>query len=158
LAFAKAATTLVGQRLGAQDADGARRAARQANLLGLAIMTVWGASFVLFPRVWVGLFTPDPEVLAYSVPLMTTLGLLQPPLAVAMVTAGALRGAGDTPMVLAAAIVGGWCVRLPIAYVGGVVARIGMTMVWMTMALDWTVRCLIMSWRFKRLRLTDVRL
>ena len=158
LGFAKATTTLVGQRLGAQDADGARRAARQANLLGLAIMSVWGASFVLFPRAWVGLFTPDPEVLAYSVPLMTTLGLLQPPLAVAMVMAGALRGAGDTPMVLAAAIVGGWCVRLPIAYVGGVVARIGMTMVWMTMALDWTVRCLIMSWRFKRLRLTDVRL
>ena len=48
--------------------------------------------------------------------------------------------------------------RLPIAYVGGVAARIGMTMVWMAMVLDWMVRCLIMSWRFKRLRLTDVRL
>jgi putative MATE family efflux protein len=158
LGFAKAATTLVGQRLGAQDAMGARHSARQANLLGLVIMSVWGASFVLFPRAWVGLFTSDPAVLAYSVPLMTTLGLLQPPLAVAMVISGALRGAGKTPAVLAAAVVGGWCVRLPIAYFGGIAANLGMTMVWTTMVLDWTARAVIVVWRFRRLRLSDVRL
>jgi putative MATE family efflux protein len=158
LGFAKAATTLVGQRLGAQDAEGARRSARQANLLGLVIMSAWGASFVLFPRAWVNLFTPDPEVLAFSVSLMTVLGLMQPPLAVAMVISGALRGAGETPVVLAAAIVGGWCIRLPLAHFGGVVAKLGMTMIWATMALDWTVRGAIVVWRFRRLRLTNVRL
>ncbi len=158
LGFAKAATTLVGQRLGAQDPEGARRSAWQANLLGLGIMSVWGASFVLFPRAWIGLFTSDSEVLAYSVPLMITMGLLQPPLAIAMVTSGALRGAGETPLVLAAAVVGGWCVRLPIAYLGGIAARLGMTMVWTTMVLDWVVRGAIVAWRFRRLRLSDVRL
>jgi putative MATE family efflux protein len=158
LGFAKAATTLVGQRLGAQDAMGARHSARQANLLGLVVMSVWGASFVLFPRAWVGLFTSDPAVLAYSVPLMTTMGLLQPPLAVAMVISGALRGAGNTPAVLAAAVVGGWCVRLPIAYFGGIIVNLGMTMVWATMVLDWVARGMIVMWRFRRLRLSDVRL
>ena len=158
LGFAKAATALVGQRLGASDADGARQSARQANLLGLAVMSVWGASFVLFPQAWIGLFTPDPEVLGYSVPLMTVMGVLQPPLAVAMVISGALRGAGETPVVLAAAVVGGWCVRLPLAYFSGVIGALGMSAVWFTMFLDWVVRSGIVSWRFARLRFTDVRL
>jgi putative MATE family efflux protein len=158
LGFAKAATALVGQRLGARDAEGARQSARQANLLGLGIMSVWGAAFVFFPRTWVAFFTPDPDVLAYSVPLMTVLGILQPPLAVAMVISGALRGAGETHVVLAAAIVGGWCVRLPLAYFGGVAGALGMSAVWTTMILDWFVRSGIVSWRFARLRLKDVRL
>jgi Na+-driven multidrug efflux pump len=121
-------------------------------------MSVWGAGFVLFPTTWVAFFTPDPDVLAYSVPLMTVLGILQPPLAVAMVVSGALRGAGETHVVLAAAILGGWCVRLPLAYFGGVAGALGMTAVWTTMILDWIVRGSIVSWRFSRLRLKDVRL
>ncbi|MFI5340749.1 MAG: MATE family efflux transporter [Candidatus Methylomirabilales bacterium] len=158
LGFAKAATALVGQRLGAKDPHGARLSARQANLLATGIMTACGASFVLFPRAWVVLFTSDPDVLGYSVPLLTAMGLLQPPLAVAQVMSGALRGAGETHVVLLAAVVGGWLVRLPTAYLGGVRANLGMTMVWATMVLDWIARCTIVSWRFRRLSMSDVRL
>jgi putative MATE family efflux protein len=158
LGFAKTATFLVGQRLGARDPEGARLSARQANLLAMGIMTAFGASFVLFPRAWVILFTSDPGVLGYSVPLLTVMGLLQPPLAVAMVTSGALRGAGETHVVLAAAIVGGWLIRLPLAYGFGVAGNLGMTVVWTTMILDWAVRCTIVSWRFRRLQFGDVRL
>jgi putative MATE family efflux protein len=158
LGFAKAATALVGQRLGAQDAEGAHRCARQANRLGLTIMSVWGAAFVLFPHTWVAFFTSDPDVLGYSVPLMTVMGILQPPLAVAMVISGALRGAGETHVVLAAAILGGWCVRLPLAYAGGIAGGLGITAVWTTMLLDWVVRSGIVSWRFSRLRLEKVKL
>ena len=158
LGFAKATTTLVGQRLGARDAEGAHRCARQANLLAVTMMSAWAAAFVLFPRAWVILFTSDPGVLAYSVPLMTTIGLLQPPLAIAMVISGGLRGAGETHVPLAAAIVGGWLVRLPVAYLGGVVANLGMTMVWTTMVIDWVVRSGIVSWRFRRLHMERVRL
>jgi putative MATE family efflux protein len=158
LGFAKSATALVGQRLGARDPSGARQCAHQANLLAAGIMTAFGASFVLFPRTWVVLFTSDPGVLGYSVPLLTAMGLLQPPLAFAMVTSGALRGAGETRVVLAAAIVGGWLVRLPCAYIGGVVANLGMTVVWSMMILDWIVRCTIVRRRFSRLSMAGVRL
>ena len=156
--FAKAATALVGQRLGARDPGGARRCARMANLLAVGIMTVFGSSFVLFPRTWVVFFTSDPGVLGYSVPLLTALGVLQPPPAIAMVTSGALRGAGETHVVLLAAVVGGWLVRLPSAYVGGVRANLGMTMVWATMVIDWMIRGAIVSWRFRRLSMAEVRL
>ncbi len=158
LGFAKAATALVGQRLGARDPRAARLSVHQANLLATGIMTACGASFVLFPRIWVLLFTSDPEVLGYSVPLLTAMGLLQPPLAVAQVMSGGLRGAGETHVVLLAAVVGGWLIRLPAAYIGGVRANLGMTIVWATMVLDWIVRCTIVSWRFRRLSMSDVRL
>jgi len=158
LGFAKAATTLVGQRLGAQDPAGARQSARQANLMAVSIMSAWGVTFLLFPRAWVLLFTSDPGVLAYSITLLPIMGLLQPPLAVAMVMAGALRGAGETPIVLAGAVLGGWVVRLPLAYLGGVGLRLGMTVVWTAMILDWIVRGVVFGWRFRRLRLTEVRL
>jgi len=158
LGFSKAATALVGQRLGARDPGGARRCARMANLLSVGIMTACGASFVVFPKAWVVLFTSDPGVLGYSVPLLTAMGVLQPPLAIAMVTSGALRGAGETHVVLLAAVVGGWLVRLPTAYLGGVRANLGMTIVWATMVLDWIVRCGIVSWRFRRLSMDEVRL
>jgi putative MATE family efflux protein len=158
LGFAKATTALVGQRLGLGDEEGARASARQANRLSLAIMCVWGVSFLAFPRAWMALFTPDLAVLAYSVPLMVTAGILQPPLSVAMVMAGALRGAGETRVVLAAAILGGWCIRLPLSYGLGIAAGLGMAAVWASMILDWTVRAAILSRRFHRIRLEDVRL
>jgi putative MATE family efflux protein len=158
LGFSKAATTLVGQRLGAQDPAGARQSVRQANRMAVGIMTVWGILFILFPRTWVLLFTSDPGVLAYSIPLLPIMGLLQPPLAVAMIMAGALRGAGETSVVLAGAILGGWIVRLPLAYFGGVVSGVGMTVVWISMILDWIVRGGIFGWQFRRIRLKGVRL
>jgi Na+-driven multidrug efflux pump len=72
--------------------------------------------------------------------------------------AGALRGAGETHVVLAAAVAGGWLVRLPLAYAGGIGLGLGMTMVWTTMLLDWIVRGAIVTWRFRRLSLRKVRL
>ena len=75
-----------------------------------------------------------------------------------MVISGALRGAGETHVVLAAAILGGWCVRLPLAYFVGVAGALGMTAVWTTMIFDWIVRGSIVSWRFSRLSLEKVKL
>jgi Na+-driven multidrug efflux pump len=75
-----------------------------------------------------------------------------------MVISGALRGAGKTHVVLAASILGGWCVRLPLAYFGGVAGALGISAVWMTMLLDWVVRSAFVSWRFARLQLGEVKL
>jgi Na+-driven multidrug efflux pump len=38
------------------------------------------------------------------------------------------------------------------------VGNLGMTVVWTTMILDWLARGAIVSWRFRRLRLKEVRL
>ncbi len=158
VAFAQAATALVGQRLGARDPEGARRTAGQALLVALAVMTAFGVTFLLAPALWVRLFTPEAEVLAWGEPLMRIMGLLQVPLAIALALAGGLRGAGETRSVLLAAIVGGWVVRIPLAIGLGVWAGHGILLVWLTMVLDWAVRALLMGWRLTRLDWGSLRL
>ncbi|MBI4413013.1 MAG: MATE family efflux transporter [candidate division NC10 bacterium] len=158
LAFAQAATALVGQRVGARDPEGARRTAGQAVLVALAVMTAFGASFLLAPALWVRLFTPEAEVLAWGEPLLRIMGLLQVPLALALALAGSLRGAGETRTVLLAAIVGGWVVRIPLAVGLGVWAGYGILLVWLTMILDWVVRALLMGWRLTHLDWGRIRL
>lgn len=158
LAFAQAATALVGQRVGARDPEGARRTAGQAVLVALAVMTAFGVTFLLAPGLWVRLFTPEAEVLAWGEPLLRIMGLLQVPLALALALAGSLRGAGETRTVLLAAVVGGWVVRIPLAVGLGVWAGYGILLVWLTMILDWVVRALLMGWRLTHLDWARLRL
>ncbi len=158
LAFAQAATALVGQRVGARDPEGARRTAGQAVLVALAVMTAFGVTFLLAPGLWVRLFTPEAEVLAWGEPLLRIMGLLQVPLALALALAGSLRGAGETRSVLVAAVVGGWVVRIPLAVGLGVWAGYGILLVWLTMVLDWVVRALLMGWRLTHLDWARLRL
>ena len=110
------------------------------------------------PALWVRLFTPEPEVLAWGAPLLRIMGLLQVPLAIALALAGSLRGAGDTRTVLWAAIVGGWIVRIPLAVGLGVWAGYGVLLVWLTMVLDWAVRAFLMGWRLTNLDWPRLRL
>jgi putative MATE family efflux protein len=158
LAFAQGATALVGQRLGAGDPRGARQAGVQACLVALAVMTGFGISYWAFPARWVSLFTTDPLVLAYGHTLMTVMAALQPPLGLAMALSGALRGAGDTRLVMYSAIIGGWGLRLPVAYVVGLAAGGGIWVVWLTMIMDWAARAALTLWRFRYLRWDAVRL
>jgi len=158
LGFAQAATTVVGQRLGAGDGPAARRSGIYAAWLAVATMSAFGITYILFPSEWVALFTADQEVLGYSRSLMWIMAFLQPPLAVALALKGALRGAGETKVVLYAAILGGWVVRLPLAYLFGIYLDLGLVAVWLTMWLDWWVRGAVVLLRFRRMRWTDARL
>ena len=158
LAFAQGATALVGQRLGARDPEGARQTGIQAVVVAVGVMSGFGLTYLAFPALWVSLFTTDPHVLGYGRTVLALMAGLQPPLALAMATSGALRGAGETRLVMHSAIVGGWVVRLPVAYLGGVAAGGGLVVVWLTMILDWGARAAITCRRFRRLRWDAVRL
>ncbi|MFO0730532.1 MAG: MATE family efflux transporter [Nitrospiraceae bacterium] len=66
--------------------------------------------------------------------------LLQVPLALTMVLAGSLRGAGDTRFIMVATMIGMWAVRVPIAFVAGAWLQLGVFYVWLAMIADWTLR------------------
>jgi putative MATE family efflux protein len=157
LGFAQAATTVVGQRLGAGDGPAARRSGIYAAWLAVATMSAFGVTYLLFPSEWVALFTADQEVLGYSRTLMWIMAFLQPPLALALALKGALRGAGETKVVLYAAILGGWVVRLPLAYLFGIYLDLGLVAVWLTMWADWWVRGAVVLLRFRRVRWAEIR-
>jgi MATE family, multidrug efflux pump len=147
--FAVAATTLVGQALGAKEPKAAEQHGYTAYWMGTALMAAMGLMFVLFPAQIMGFFTNDAEVIMNGTMPLRVMGLAQPFLAAAMIFAGALRGAGDTrfPMIITAAAI--WLIRLPLAYVLGVTLGWGLAGAWTAMSLDMVMRGTLSFWRFR---------
>jgi putative MATE family efflux protein len=139
-AFSVAATTLVGQYLGAGDRRSAARAGWQSTAAAAGWMTLAGLGFILLPEPFLRLYTDDPAVIAAGIAGIRVVGLGQPFQAVAFVLGGALRGAGDTRTTL---LVGGasmWGVRLTCSYVFGIVLGWGLPGIWIGWTADWCVR------------------
>jgi putative MATE family efflux protein len=149
LGFGQAATTAVGQRLGAGDPKSARRAGWVTAQMSVILMGLLGLSYFFFAEEWMRLFTTDPEVIAYGVRFCTVAACIQVPLAFALTIAGALRGAGETRWVMTMPLVGGWLIRLPLSYLLGYVLGFGIMGVWWTMFIDWFIRGSLISLKFR---------
>lgn len=147
--FALAATTLVGQSLGAKDPEGAQQRGYTAYRLAATLMGSIGLLFLLFPAQIVGFFTNDPEVIEIGTLPLRMVGLIQPLLSATMVFPGALRGAGDTrfPMFVTGASI--WLIRLPLAYLFALVLGWGLPGAWGALALDLCMRGLLNFLRFR---------
>jgi multidrug resistance protein, MATE family len=147
--FAVAATTLVGQALGAREPHAAERKGYVAFGMGAALMAVIGVGMILFPEQIMGFFTDDQEVIRLGATPLQVMGLVQPMLAASMIFAGALRGAGDTrwPMIVTGGCI--WLVRLPLAYLFAIVFGWGLLGAWIAMSMDLILRGSFNYWRFR---------
>ncbi|MFL5732241.1 MAG: MATE family efflux transporter [Chloroflexia bacterium] len=117
--FALAATTVVGQSLGAGQPQRARLGAWLATRSALIWMSVMGVIFFFFGRTILTVFTDDPRLLDLGDQAMKVIAFSQPPLALAFVLAGALRGAGDVRFPMLVTTIAVWLVRIPIgAFLG----------------------------------------
>lgn len=111
--FSMAATTLVGQSLGARQPERAKLGSQLATRSALIWMSVMGVAFFFFGEQILRIFTDDPELLRLGNEAMMVIAFSQPPLALAFVLAGSLRGAGDVRFPMVVTTVAVWLVRLP---------------------------------------------
>lgn len=147
--FALAATSLVGQGLGARDPEGAQRAGLTAARMAAVAMGSIGAVLFLIPGPIVRIFTPDPEVIALSAQVLRIVAIAQPALALVMVLSGSLRGAGDTRVVMVITAAGFCGVRIITAYLL-VRAGYGLVGAWIGMVVDLFFRGSLFLLRFRR--------
>ena len=143
-----AATTLVGQTLGAHRKDMARSFARLSTLLGMLVMSASGlVMFVAAPQI-MAMLTPDAMVQELGVRVLRIEAFAEPLFAASMVAAGALRGAGDTLIPSIISLASMWGVRIPLMTM---VAPVwGLTGVWCVMAFELCVRGMLFLWRLLR--------
>lgn len=113
LGVAQATSIQVGLAIGAGNSDGARRAASAGLLIGAGFMSATGAAFIVAPRALAAAYTSAPEVVALAALLIPVAGFFQIFDGLQIVSAGALRGAGDTRAPLVVNIIGFWCLGLP---------------------------------------------
>jgi putative MATE family efflux protein len=119
-----AVVTLVGAAVGAQNYARAKEVTRASAIMGGALWGVAGVILMLFPRLWLGIFTTEPEVLRLGSIYLRTVGPFYPLVGIGMILYFACQGIGQAmaPLLLsllrfAVALALGWAV---IHYGGGV--------------------------------------
>jgi MATE family multidrug resistance protein len=117
LGISSAAAVRVGQQLGRNDPEGARRAGWSAIMLGVAFMTTSGVVFVCIPKIIARAFSWDPAVIHVGATLLLVAAAFQLFDGLQTVATGALRGAGDTRTAMLANLVAYWLIGLPLGYV-----------------------------------------
>lgn len=143
-----AATTIVGQAVGARRRDLARSFARLSTLLGMLVMTVSGGLMFVFAPQIMGMLTPDAAVQALGTQVLRIEAFAEPLFAASMVASGALRGAGDTLVPSVISLASMWGVRITLMAI--VAPRWGLVGVWSAMAFELCVRGALFLWRLLR--------
>lgn len=155
--FAIAAATMVGQSIGAGKYTRAKLENWEANRLAIAMMAGMGLLFFFFPDTLLRAFTTDEAVIELGTMFLKIVALLQVPLALTMVLAGSLRGAGDTRFIMGATVIGMWGVRVPLALVAALWMRQSVFYIWLAMIADWTVRMGLLLWRYQSERWRQIQ-
>lgn len=147
-----AASTIIGQSIGARRSDLTNRLGRLAVLLGVAVMTAGGAFMYAAAPYMISVLSPDPEIQALGAQILRIEAFAEPMFAAAIVSTGVFRGAGDTVVPTVVSLVSMWCVRIPLAaFLSRGFALPG---VWTAMAAELCVRgvifIILLFTRFKR--------
>ena len=112
-----AASTLVGQNLGAGSPDRAERSAWRAVRVNLWFLSTVGIVFVFFAEGLVGIFTDDPAVLRYGADALRIIALGYPVYAVGMIMVQSFNGAGDTDTPTKINFFVYWVFQIPLAWI-----------------------------------------
>ena len=114
--ISNAATTLVGQSLGANNTLRAEKAVLQTARYNAAFMGVVSLLFLGFPGWVVSFFTVQPDVQHYAVSALRIISCGYIFYGVGMVMINAFNGAGDTRTPTVINVFGFWMFQLPLAY------------------------------------------
>jgi putative MATE family efflux protein len=149
--FGIAAAALVAQKLGAREPQDARRAARIAARDAVLALTAFGFLAFALRDVLLPVFSRDTEVLAIGRSAVPVLVVAQPFMAIGLVLAQSLRGAGRTREVLGVSVVGAFLVRLTMTWFFAITLRLGLVGVWMGSTADWIVRSALLAFASRKI-------
>lgn len=130
----EAATTLVGQSVGAGRNDLRRSFSWLSMGLGMVFMTVMGAVMYWGVPYLMPLMTPDVTVQELTVMALRIEAFAEPMYAASIVAYGVFVGAGDTLVPCVMNLGSIWCVRIPLAL--WLSRTMGLRGVWIAMAIE----------------------
>ena len=139
--IAEAATTLVGQGIGAGRRLLTRSFAHMSVALGMVVMTLMGALMWAFAPELMGIMTPVAEIRTIGAECLRIEAFAEPMFAAAIVAGGVFIGAGDTLRPAIMSLTSMWGIRLTLA--AFLATHYGLPGVWTAMAIELTFRGLI---------------
>ena len=142
-----AATTLVGQSLGAGRRLLARSFGRITLSMGIAFMTLMAVVMYCCSPALMSIMTPDADVQRLTVQILRIEAFAEPMFAASIVCYGIFVGARDTLIPCAMNLSSIWVVRVTLATV--LASTMGLRGVWIAMAVELTFRGIIFLIRFR---------
>ena len=143
-----AATTLIGQSIGAGRRDLCHSFARMTMFLGMGIMAVMGFIMYVFAPEMIGMLSPVEEIRQLGASVLRIEAFAEPFFAASIVGYSICVGAGDTFKPALMNLGSMWCVRLTLAYM--LAQHYGLRGVWVAMAVELTYRGIIFLIRIFR--------
>lgn len=154
--MATAATTLVGQAIGAKRKDLAKRFARLVTWLGILVMTLGGVVLFVFAPQLIMIFSRETEVIELGTQVLRIVAFAEPLFGASIVASGALRGAGDSKWPFLISLGTMWGVRITCSLL--LAGPLGLNGVWLAMAAELCTRGLIFMIRLYRNRWAEIDL
>lgn len=148
--IADAATTLVGQSIGAKRRRLTRSFARITVFMGMGIMGFMGILMYVFAPQIIGLMTPVEEIQQLGVMALRVEAFAEPMFAASIVAYGVFVGAADTLVPCLMNFFSIWAVRLSLAAL--LAPSLGLKGVWIAMCIELCFRGVIFLIRLKRER------
>lgn len=148
--FAVAATTFIGYAIGAGDMEMGKKYYKKLTNWTVILTIFTGGLLIFFPKEIMRVLTNDSDIIEIGAKYLFVMGLVQMPQNIKGVIEGALRGAGYAKAPTVIAMIGLWCLRVPLSLLGAYVLNTSITFVWIVFGLDLIFRFLCDIVLFKK--------
>ena len=146
--IASAATTMIGQSIGAKRHDLTKSLGYLTVGLGMIVMAITGTLMYICAPYMIGFLSPDSQIVALGTQILRIEAFAEPLYGASIVATGVFRGTGDTFMPSCLNFLSMWIVRIPLsAYLA---PRVGLKGVWIAMCLELCTRGILFIIRLRR--------
>lgn len=114
--LSNAASTLVGQNLGAKKPARAEKAVWVTGLVNMILLSIIGLILVIYPGTFIRIFISDENVIKSGILGLRIISLGFIAYGLGMVLVNSFNGAGDTSTPLKINVFAFWCVEIPLAW------------------------------------------
>ncbi len=125
--LSNAASTLVGQNLGAKQPERAEKSVWITGYVNMVFMGIMGTMLAIFPEFWIRLFIADITVVENGVLALRIISFGFLFYALGMVLMQGFNGSGDTITPTKINLLAFWLIEIPLAYLLAIVLEMGLT-------------------------------
>lgn len=148
-ALGLAVTTVVGQCVGAGEAEQARRYTWKLIAVDYALLAVIATGEALIRDLWISIYNLSPEASAMASGLVLSHCIAMVIWPLAFLMPYALRASNDAKFTMFIAIFSMWVFRVVLAYFFVGHLHLGILFVWIAMYIDWVFRTIVFLLRFR---------
>jgi putative MATE family efflux protein len=157
IGLAMGAGAMIGQALGDENIQRAEETAKTAAKVGLVVATVFGLVSMIFAEGIIRVFTSDPTVIELGIPMIRVFAPSLMVLAVGFGHGAVFNASGYNLPYFIATIISKWVFHVPVLFVGVMVFKWPLIVVWLTYLLSDSVEVIVIlaqykmgKWRNKR--------